>query len=120
MEHDKYICQLCGSIAYASGHILHRKIDRSSLLDTDNGRALCKECHSRYGSELYRIYEEDKPSKNIDLFITNKFVLRPDERALLTVHKHVLEDIKKYALKYDISIAKATHRLFVYALKSHS
>ena len=58
LERDNYICQLCGEPARIADHILAKNLDKSLLLDVDNGRALCHSCHAKYGTKVYKINSE--------------------------------------------------------------
>ena len=51
LERDKYICQICGQRATISDHIEARRMSPGLIYSTQNGRALCRKCHSKYGSK---------------------------------------------------------------------
>jgi hypothetical protein len=44
-----YICEICGAEAEHAHHIQPKKLEPGLALDPDNGLALCKNCHNKYG-----------------------------------------------------------------------
>ena len=49
LERDNYTCQIDGEPANTADHVKPRSLAPELALETDNGRALCRSCHSRYG-----------------------------------------------------------------------
>jgi hypothetical protein len=46
---SNYICEICGEPAEHAHHIRPKKLEPFFALDPDNGLALCKKCHYKYG-----------------------------------------------------------------------
>jgi 5-methylcytosine-specific restriction endonuclease McrA len=44
-----YTCEICGEPVEHAHHIQPKKLEPGLALDPDNGLALCKNCHSKYG-----------------------------------------------------------------------
>jgi hypothetical protein len=49
LSRANYTCEICGNKATAAHHIQPKKIAPMFALDPENGVALCKECHFKYG-----------------------------------------------------------------------
>jgi hypothetical protein len=49
MKRANYKCEICGDIAEHTHHIQPKKLEPGLILDPDNGLAVCKICHYKYG-----------------------------------------------------------------------
>jgi hypothetical protein len=49
LKRANYICEVCGEKAVSSHHEQPKKLQPFHVLDPDNGVALCKKCHYKYG-----------------------------------------------------------------------
>ena len=63
LERDNYICQIDGEPAKIADHILAKNLDKTLLLDIDNGRALCHSCHAKYGTKVYYLNHTNSITK---------------------------------------------------------
>ena len=63
LERDNNICQVCGNPGNIADHVISKTENPTLLLETDNGRTLCKRCHAKYGSRSehskYSIEDKD-------------------------------------------------------------
>lgn len=63
LERDNHICQICSEPGNTADHITSKTENPSLLLETDNGRTLCRSCHAKHGSRLehskYSIEDKD-------------------------------------------------------------
>jgi len=64
LDRDNHTCQIDGNPAKIADHILAKNLDKTLLLDTDNGRALCHSCHAKYGTKVYKVNSEELESKD--------------------------------------------------------
>lgn len=46
---ENYVCEICGRKAEHAHHIQPKKLEPGFALDPENGLAVCKECHYKYG-----------------------------------------------------------------------
>lgn len=49
LSRSNYACEICGEPAEHAHHIQPKKLEPGLALDPDNGLALCKVCHYKYG-----------------------------------------------------------------------
>lgn len=49
LKRSNYKCEICGNKAEHAHHIQPKKLEPGLALDPDNGLAVCKECHYKYG-----------------------------------------------------------------------
>ena len=57
LQRDNKTCQLCENPGNVADHIIPRKLRPDLVLTLDNGRTLCRSCHSSQGERF------DKPNR---------------------------------------------------------
>jgi hypothetical protein len=51
LSRAKYICEICGAKAEHAHHIQPKKLEPALALDPENGLAVCRDCHYKYGHQ---------------------------------------------------------------------
>ena len=55
LKQGNYACQKCGTEGTIADHIKPKNDSPELFLEIDNGRTLCRKCHSKYGAKTNRI-----------------------------------------------------------------
>ena len=108
LDRDNHTCQKCGNPANIADHIVSIARNSYLALDVKNGRALCYQCHPKYGDKYKRVAT-----------LGNKFSrvinsVGPDRNIYtVTIPKTIIRSIAK-AKNLDIVDFRNNHRAVVY------
>jgi len=108
LERDNYICQICSEKCSIADHIISRTRNPSLVLETDNGRTLCRKCHLKYGDRyIAKATLGDKFTSRINQ------VGRDRSTYTVTIPRKILRSIVEMK-NLDILNFRNTHQAIVY------